>query len=353
MNSSAPSHFSIGSKAPAVVTRTGGSIETEGSLVDTELTVDAPTGHDILVEVIAVSVNPVDVKVRAGGEVADRVLGWDASGVVVAVGPDVTLFQPGDEVWYAGDITRPGTYSRMHHVDERIVGRKPSSLSHAEAAAMPLTTITAYEALFHKLKLSKDSAGTLLVLGAAGGVGSVLIQLAKKLTGVRVIATASREETSAWVTDLGADVVVSHRGDLAANVAAVAPEGVDWVFTSQTGKNLPAIVELIKPFGEIVAIDDEAGLDLLSLKGKALSWHWELMFTRSAQHTADMVLQHELLNEVADLVDAGEIRTTLTRTFSPLNAEQLRAAHALVETGSAIGKTVVTSEVAAEVATAH
>ncbi|WP_219949003.1 zinc-binding dehydrogenase [Salinibacterium sp. M195] len=175
-------------------------------------------------------------------------------------------------------------------------------------------------------------------------MGSILIQLAKELTGVRVIATASRDETREWVTKMGADAVVSHRGDLAANVAEVASGGVDWVFTSQTGKNLPAIVELLKPFGEIVAIDDEAELDLLSLKAKALSWHWELMFTRSAQHTADMVLQHQLLNEVADLVDAGRIHTTLTRTFSPLNAQQLRAAHALVETGSAIGKTVVAAE---------
>lgn len=344
MNMSSSSHFSIGAAAPAVFTRAAGPIEEKGSLVDEELTVEAPTGHDILVEVAAVSVNPVDVKVRAGGGFVDKIIGWDAAGVVTAVGADVTLFQPGDEVWYAGDITRSGSYSRMQLVDERIVGRKPSSLSNAEAAAMPLTTITAYEALFHKLKLTSTSMGTLLVLGAAGGVGSILIQLAKELTGVRVIATASRDETRAWVTDMGADVVVNHRGDLAANVAEVAPEGVDWVFTSQTGKNLPAIVELLKPFGEIVAIDDEAGLDLLSLKTKALSWHWELMFTRSAQHTADMVLQHELLNEVADLVDAGRIRTTLTRTFSPLNAEQLRAAHTLVETGSSIGKTVVTAE---------
>ena len=341
MNSSTSPTFAIGSRAPAVVTRAAGPIDDEGSLVDEELTVDAPTGHDILVEVAAVSVNPVDVKVRAGGGFVDKVIGWDASGVVTAVGPDVTLFQPGDEVWYAGSITRTGSYARMQLVDERIVGRKPSRLSHAEAAAMPLTTITAYEALFHKLKLNRDSTGTLLVLGAAGGVGSILIQLAKALTGVRVIATASRDETRVWVTEMGADAVANHRGDLAANVADVAPEGIDWVFTSQTGKNLPAIVELLKPFGEIVAIDDEAGLDLLSLKAKALSWHWELMFTRSAQHTADMVLQHELLNEVADLVDAGRIRTTLTRTFSPLNAEQLRAAHALVQMGSSIGKTVV------------
>ncbi|WP_010206303.1 zinc-binding alcohol dehydrogenase family protein [Salinibacterium sp. PAMC 21357] len=344
MNTSPSSPFSIGSVAPAVVTRAGGPIEGDRSFVDEELIVEAPTGHDILVEVAAVSVNPVDVKVRAGGDFVDKIIGWDASGVVTAVGPEATLFQPGDEVWYAGDITRSGSYARMQLVDERIVGRKPSRLSHAEAAAMPLTTITAYEALFHKLKLASASTGTLLVLGAAGGVGSILIQLAKELTGVRVIATASRDETRKWVTQMGADAVVSHRGDLAANVAEVAPEGVDWVFTSQTGKNLPAIVELLKPFGEIVAIDDEAGLDLLSLKAKALSWHWELMFTRSAQHTVDMVLQHELLDEVADLMDAGRIHTTLTRTFSPLNAEQLRAAHALVETGSAIGKTVVTSE---------
>lgn len=260
-------------------------------IVDEALIVDAPTGHDILVEVAAVSVNPVDVKVRAGGGFVDKVIGWDVSGVVTAVGSDVTLFQPGDEVWYAGSIIRPGSYARMQLAGERIVGRTPLTLSHTEAAAMPLTTITAYEALVHKLKLTAASTGTLLVLGAAGGVGSILIQLAKELTGVRVIATASRDETRAWVAEMVADAVVNHRDDVTANAAEAAPEGVDWVFTSQAGKNLPAIAELIKPFGEIVAIHDEPGLDLLLFKANALSWHWELMFTRSAQHTADALVE--------------------------------------------------------------
>ncbi|WP_236755849.1 alcohol dehydrogenase catalytic domain-containing protein [Actinomyces radicidentis] len=201
---------------PAVVSRAGGALEGPDSLIDAEIPApEAPTGHDILVEVKAVSVNPVDVKVRAGGGTStdDRILGWDASGTVVAVGEDVTLFQPGDDVYYAGSLERSGTYAKYQLVDERIVGNKPKTLNHAEAAALPLTTITAWEALFDKLRLTAEDTGTLLVLGGAGGVGSILIQLAKTLTGVRVIATASREESRTWVESLGADVVVDHSAD--------------------------------------------------------------------------------------------------------------------------------------------
>lgn len=329
---------------PAVVSRAGGALEGPDSLIDAEIPApEAPTGHDILVEVKAVSVNPVDVKVRAGGGTStdDRILGWDASGTVVAVGEDVTLFQPGDDVYYAGSLERSGTYAKYQLVDERIVGNKPKTLNHAEAAALPLTTITAWEALFDKLRLTAEDTGTLLVLGGAGGVGSILIQLAKTLTGVRVIATASREESRTWVESLGADVVVDHSADdFEQQILQAAPERVDYVFTPQSKGRMPLFESVTRPFGQIVAIDDEGDLDFMSLKGKAISWHWEFMFARP-RHGWNLIAQHNLLNAVAERIDAGQIRTTLTRTYSPLDATQLRRAHADVETGHVAGKVVV------------
>ncbi len=329
---------------PAVVSRAGGALDGPDSLVDATIPAPgAPTGHDLLVEVRAVSVNPVDVKVRASGNRGgkDCVLGWDASGIVLAVGGDVTLFRPGDEVFYAGAIERSGSYAAQQLVDERIVGPKPATLSHAEAAALPLTGITAWEAQFDKLHLTKDSDGTLLVLGAAGGVGSILIQLAKILTGVRVIATASRSESREWVTSLGADVVVNHASDdLGRQILTAAPGGVDYVFTPQSKGRIPLFTEVVRPFGEIVAIDDERDLDLLALKSKAISWHWELMFTRP-RYGYDLEAQHRLLTSIAQLVDDSRIRTTLTQTLTPVDATQLREAHRIVETGHALGKIVV------------
>jgi len=326
----------------AVVTRAGGSIEGSGSLVDSAIPAPGrPAGRDLLVRISAVSVNPVDVKVRASGGDAERVLGWDASGTVVAVGEDATLFEPGDEVYYAGALTRPGSYAEQQLVDERIVGRKPASLTHAEAAALPLTAITAWESLFDKLRLDASSTGTLLVLGAAGGVGSILIQLAKALTGVRVIASASRAESRGWAEAMGADAVVDHSADdLAAQILALAPEGVDYVFTPQSAGRMDLFAEVARPFGEIVGIDDPSDLDLMALKGKALTWHWEMMFARSL-HGYDPIAQHRLLDRVAELVDADVLRTTLTKTLTPINADTLREAHRLVETGRVVGKIVV------------
>ncbi|WP_421074869.1 MULTISPECIES: zinc-binding alcohol dehydrogenase family protein [unclassified Microbacterium] len=328
----------------AVVSRTGGAIDLPGSLEDATLPAPgAPTGHDILVAVRAVSVNPVDVKVRAGGAGADdaRVLGWDAAGTVLAVGELVTLFRPGDEVYYAGSLDRPGSYAAQQLVDERIVAHRPKSLSVAEAAALPLTTITAWEALFDKLRLTESSTGTILVLGAPGGVGSILIQLVKELTGLRVIATASRPESRAWVEELGADVVVDHRAaDLDRQILEAAPGGVDFVFTAQSRGRTALFTKVVRPFGQIVAIDDDRDVDLLALKDRSISWHWELMFTRP-RHGWDLLAQHDLLERVTQLIDEGRIRTTLTQTLAPLNAESLRQAHRLVESGHVVGKIVV------------
>ena len=329
---------------PAVINRAGGPIDGPDSLIDASLTAPGtPTGRDLLIEVRAVSVNPVDVKVRASSNRArkDRVLGWDASGVVLATGGEATLFRPGDEVFYAGSIDRPGSYASWQLVDERIVGTKPASLTHAEAAALPLTAITAWEALFDKLRLTTETTGTLLVLGAAGGVGSILIQLAKALTGVTVIATASRPESRAWVEQLGADIVVDHTDpDLARSILKVAPGGVDFVFTSQSKGRIPLFTKVVRPFGQIVAIDDERDLDFYALKDKAISWHWEFMFARP-RHGWNLEAQHELLNRIAELIDAGRIHTTLTRALEPVNATNLREAHTLVETGHMTGKIVV------------
>jgi zinc-binding alcohol dehydrogenase family protein len=329
-------------KMRAVGYRTSLPIDHADSLVDVELPVPVPGPHDLLVRVEAVSVNPVDVKVRAGtdpgGEV--KVLGYDAAGVVTGVGDEVTRFGVGDEVYYAGSIGRPGTNSRFHLVDERITGHKPATLDFAEAAALPLTTITAWETLFDRFRLGRDSGATLLVLGAAGGVGSMIVQLARALTGVTVIATASRPDTREWVQGLGAQHVVDHHGDLAAQVLAIAPGGVDAVFTPYSAGNVDVFAEVLRPGGEVTAIDDPAGLDILPLKSKSITWHWEFMFTRPLYAPQDPY-QHELLDEVARLVDAGTLRTTLTERLGPIDAATLRRAHVLVESASAIGKIVV------------
>ena len=251
-------------------------IDDPESLVDVELPVPRPRPHDLLVRVEAVSVNPVDVKVRASSDPRGdvKVLGYDAAGVVEAVGDRVTLFAVGDEVYYAGSIARPGTNSQLHLVDERITGPKPASLSFAEAAALPLTTITAWEALFDRLRLTPESTGTLLVLGAAGGVGSILVQLARRLTGLTVVGTASRPESRDWVTGLGANHVVNHHDDLAKAVSAIAPDGVDAVFSPHSAGMIETFAKLVRPYGDIVAIDEPDGLDLLPLKTKSIAWHW-------------------------------------------------------------------------------
>ncbi len=316
------------------------------ALVDLTLPLPEPGPRDLRVRVEAVSVNPVDTKVRArAGSDSPRVLGYDAAGIVDAVGAEVTLFKPGDRVYYAGTIDRPGTNAEYHLVDERIVGRMPATLDFAAAAALPLTTITAYELLFDRIGVRKGKGAdprSLLVVGGAGGVGSMAIQLARALTGLTVIATASRPETVDWVKGLGAHHVVDHRKPLDEEVARIGIPAVDIVLAlTQTIHHWPAIQKLVAPQGHVGVIDDMATLDIVPFKGKAVGIHWESMFTRPVHQTADMIEQHKLLNEVAGLVEAGKVRTTLTNRVRPINAATLRDVHQLVESGRSIGKTVV------------
>lgn len=312
------------------------------SLITREIDVPALGPHDLLVDVEAVSVNPVDVKVRASGDPGDfRVLGFDAAGRVLAVGSAVTLFAPGDEVMYAGSIDRPGTNQRHHVVDERIVGPKPATWTFADSASLPLVSITAWEALADRLALTGTSTGTLLVVGATGGVGSAMLQLAEALLpGVTVIATASDATRADWVRGLGAEHVVDHRGDLAAQVRAIAPGGVDWLFTAHSEGQIPLYAEVVAPFGHIVAIDD-GPRDVSPLKSKSITWHWELMFTRPLFATSDMIEQHRLLARVAALADEGRLVPTVAERLAPISAATLREAHALIETGRTAGKVVL------------
>lgn len=318
-------------------------------LQDITLPDPVATGRDLLVEVHAVSVNPVDAKVRASAERSAgddfKVLGYDAAGIVRAVGPEVSLFKPGDEVYYAGAIQRAGTNSELHLVDERIVGYKPQSLTFAQAAALPLTSITAWELLFDRLGVQADTTPngkTLLVIGAAGGVGSILIQLARRLTGLTVVGTASRPETQAWVEELGAHHVIDHRHPLSMGLAAIGIPQVDMVISlTHTGEHVKQILEVLMPQGKLALIDDLPSLDIMPFKRKALSVHWELMFTRPLFYTPDMIAQHHLLNHVARMVDEGRVRTTATEVFGRINATNLRQAHAQIESGTTRGKIVL------------
>ncbi|MGR9245344.1 zinc-binding alcohol dehydrogenase family protein [Rhizobium leguminosarum] len=332
----------------AVAYKTPQPISAETSLIDVELPMPEAGGHDLLVEIKAVSVNPVDVKVRAhSAPPADelKVLGWDAAGVVKAIGADVTLFKPGDEVFYSGVISRPGSNAEFHLVDERIVGAKPKSLDFAAAAALPLTSITAYEALFDRLKVQDavpGAARSILIIGGAGGVGSIAIQIARALTDLTVIATASRPETQDWVKELGAHHVVDHSKPIAPQVAALGIGAPGFIFsTTNTDSHIGDIVEAIAPQGRFALIDDPKTLDIVPFKRKAVSVHWELMFTRPLYGTPDMIEQHKLLNRVSELVDAGKIRTTLSEIVGPINAANLKTAHAMVESGRMKGKAVL------------
>ncbi|MGQ0811665.1 MAG: zinc-binding alcohol dehydrogenase family protein [Nitrospiraceae bacterium] len=320
------------------------------SLIDVEAPDPKPLGRDLLVQVKAVSVNPVDTKVRRNsapkaGET--KILGWDAAGVVMAVGADAQLFKPGDEVWYAGSIARPGSNSQLHLVDERIVGKKPASLGFAQAAALPLTTITAWELLFDRLGVARGPGiadESLLIIGAAGGVGSILTQLARKLTGMTVIGTASRKETAEWVSQLGAHHVIDHSQALSSELQRIGKPSVTHVASlTQTEMHFTQIVECLAPQGKLGLIDDPKPIDVNQLKRKSLSLHWELMFTRPLFATSDMIAQHRLLMEVAELVDTGVIRTTFSEHFGRIRAENLRRAHAFIESGKAKGKIVLES----------
>lgn len=317
------------------------------ALQDLQLPEPVAGPRDLLVRVRAVSVNPVDTKVRQNAEPEAgeaKVLGWDAVGIVEAVGDAVTNFQVGDRVYYAGSIVRPGANAELHAVDERIVAKAPQSLDDAQAAALPLTTITAYELLFDRLRVPRNGGAgqTLLVVGGAGGVGSILIQLARQLTQLRVVATASRAETRQWCLDLGAHAVIDHSKPLAAELRAAGIPDVDMVASlTQTVQHYAQIIESLKPQGQIAIIDDLPSLDAMPLKTKCISLHWEMMFTRSRFETPDMAAQGALLAEVAGLVDAGTLRTTANASLGTINAENLRRAHALLESGRTQGKIVL------------
>ncbi len=320
-----------------------------------DITLDKPTatGHDILVEVKAISVNPVDYKIRQSrsapeGEYA--VIGWDAAGIVTAVGEEVSLFSVGDKVYYAGDLTRSGSNAEYQLVDERIVGRMPLSLSFVEAAALPLTTITAWEMLFERLQIpvsdgsSSERANdvSVLVVGAAGGVGSILTQLLKIRTSATVIGTASRDESVQWLKDLGADHVINHRNPLFDELQQTGINEVDYVISlNNTDEHYEEIIKCLKPQGKLGLIDDPESLDAKLLKTKCLSLHWEFMFTRSMFHTPDMIEQHRLLTDVASMIDGGEIKTTVAYNLGTITAEHVRHAHQMLENQQAHGKIVL------------
>lgn len=320
---------------------------TDDSFQEIELPMPNAQGHDLLVKVKAISVNPVDAKIRANvsPENGYKVIGWDAVGIVTAVGDKVSLFKVGDRVYYAGDLTRSGSNAEFQLVDERIVGKAPTSLNDAEAAALPLTSITAWELLFDRLQIPRDKdakPASLLVIGAAGGVGSILVQLAKKLTGLTIVGTASRSESVTWLNDLGIEHVLDHSKCLNEQRQPQNLNQFDYVISlTHTGQHLDSIVEVIKPQGKLALIDDPASFDILKLKRKSISLHWEFMYTRSMFQTDDMIAQHQLLNELAKLVDNGTIKTTLGQHLGKINIENLSHAHAILESHQARGKLVL------------
>ncbi|WP_044173077.1 zinc-binding alcohol dehydrogenase family protein [Phytobacter massiliensis] len=327
------------------ITRAAQNGSNIGFLSDIELPTPIAEGHDLLVEVKAISVNPVDTKVRAGfnGD-KPRVLGWDAVGVVVATGDNVTLFKPGDKVWYAGALTRPGSNSEFQLVDERIAAHKPATLDDAAAAALPLTAITAWEMLFDRLGVAENGneGDALLIVGAAGGVGSILTQLARKLTRLTVIGTASRPESQKWVSELGAHHVIDHSKPLTEELARIGVKQVSHVASlNNTQQHYQQLINALKPQGKLALIDDPDSLDAMPLKVKSISLHWEFMFTRSMFETADIIEQHRLLTRVASLIDKGVIKTTLGEHYGAINAQNLQKAHQLIESQRAVGKIVL------------
>jgi zinc-binding alcohol dehydrogenase family protein len=329
------------------------AVKNPDSLVEVEVPTPEPDLRDLLVRVKAVSVNPVDVKVRSRLDAVEKepkIIGWDAAGVVEGVGSEVSLFKKGDHVFYAGDITRPGCNSQYHVVDERIVGRKPASLSFEQSAAMPLTTITAWEALFDRLGVEKDAAAvsgekSVLVIGGAGGVGSIAIQLAKKVAGCKVIATASRDDTAEWCRKFGADEIINHHRSFAEEFKRIGADDVDYILCfNSTEKHIQNMADVIKPQGKICTIvetKDNQPLNINAFQAKSVGFMWELMFTRSMFKTPDMQAQHDLLNETARLLDDGVLKTTMAENYGLLTAENLRKAHGKIESGSMIGKLVL------------
>jgi len=328
-------------------------INDQESLIDVEIPKPKPEGHDLLVKVKAVSVNPVDVKIRAPKEKVEKspkILGWDASGIVEEIGSGATLFKEGDEVYYSGSILRQGSNSEFQLVDERITGRKPKNLSFEEAAALPLTSITSLEGMFEQMlipyeKPDETKDKSILIIGGAGGVGSIAIQLAKKLTSLKIIATASRKESIDWCFNLGADFVINHYNDFSGELKKINMMEVDYVFClNDTGKHFPKSVEILKPFGRFCTIIDVKPGEVLNtnlLRNKSGNFSWEFMFTKSTFQTPDMISQHNLLNITSKLLENGIIKTTMTENFGKLNAENLRKAHAQIESRTTIGKIVL------------
>lgn len=327
-------------------------IEHEESLIDINIKKPSPKGRDLLVEIKAIAVNPVDTKVRSSKDVVElepKILGWDACGMVVEVGEECTLFQPGEEVFYSGSLNRPGTYSEYHLVDERIAGKKPKTLNFAESAAMPLTALTAWEALFERLGIdstnkNENRSKTVLMIGGAGGVGSIAIQLAK-WAGLQVVATASRAETVMWVKDCGADFVINHYRSLKDQLVNLQIIEVDYILClNATDQHWKAMGEVIKPLGKICSIvDNKYPIELNTLKSKSVTFVWEFMFTKTMFTTEDMISQHHILNKVSELIDEGSLKTTLKKTISPIHAKNLRKAHEMLESGRTIGKIVLES----------
>ncbi|ETO92395.1 zinc-binding alcohol dehydrogenase family protein [Legionella oakridgensis] len=319
--------------------------DNDQALIDLILPTPDVSGHDILVAVKAIAVNPVDTKIRRNAQPEKdqpRILGWDAAGIVIKVGPQVSLFKLGDEVWYAGDITRPGCNSEFHLVDERIVAKKPASLDFQEAAALPLTSLTSWELLFDRLQCSPTEQSTLLVTGAAGGVGSILVQLARQLTNLTIIGTASRPDSIQWILNHGAHHVIDHGKDMKSQLQALKCPEVDYVISlTHTDEHAKALVDVLKPQGKFALIDDPQHLDIKLFKPKSLSIHWEMMYTRSMFKTPDMMRQHEILEQIAKLVDEGKIKTTMAECMGLINAVNLKKAHALIESGLARGKIVL------------
>ncbi|EDM26888.1 alcohol dehydrogenase, zinc-containing [Lentisphaera araneosa HTCC2155] len=330
----------------AVGYKSAGAIDRADALEDITLEVPQASGYDLLVEVKAISVNPVDYKIRQNRNPEEghyAVIGWDASGIVKAVGDKVKLFKPGDRVWYAGDLTRQGSNAEFQLVDERIVGKMPNSQGFETAAALPLTTLTAWEMLFDRLQVEKDNANkSILVIGAAGGVGSIMVQLIKQVTKLQLIATASRPDTVSWLEDLGVEKIINHCNKLSDEFESHDLTEVDYVVSlNRTDLHFPEIVKVIKPQGKFGLIDDPAELDIKELKAKSISLHWEFMYTRSMFQTDDMLEQHKILTQVAEMIDQGKLKTTLGEHFGTINAENLRRAHKLLESGKSKGKIVL------------
>ncbi|WP_412468661.1 zinc-binding alcohol dehydrogenase family protein [Pedobacter sp. KLB.chiD] len=333
----------------AIGFKTSLPINESESFIMFETPVPEPKGRDLLVKIKAISVNPVDFKIRQNSAKdtvleVPKIIGWDAVGTVEAIGEGVTFFKPGDEVYYAGDLTRSGSNAEYQLVDERIVGLKPSTLTYTEAAAMPLTALTAWESLYDRIRINdqKDKGKSILIIGGAGGVGSIAIQLAKKISGLKVIATASRAETKEWCKAMGADVVVNHK-NLVEEVHAAGFKEIDFILDFvDLNSYWDILVELIKPQGHIVSITGSATpIALNKLKNKSVTFSWELMYTRSMYQTDDMEKQRQILNELTKLLDNGIIKSTLTQTFNGFTVENLKEAHRLLESGKTIGKVVI------------